>query len=230
MQNLAIYILLLSPLFALSQNGDTVFTVKKQQVTVNVFPGTTQLYKNVSKKFTIRANPGTIIDTIVFFDGTILRRDSVFAIKPSKTGTGMLKIYAHSGTGKRTLAYVREFTINTFSDPKPNIDGVSNDSAIQRMKITAQGYINVPRNTAPELKRISYPVLSFMLQTAGNSKIDTQVAAGNRLTLEMRNRIDKMRDGSLIQINNIKYLMEGDTFIIREPLKVSLLTDKIIKF
>ncbi|HLP20382.1 MAG TPA: hypothetical protein VK174_08775 [Chitinophagales bacterium] len=184
----------------------------------------------MSKKFTIKKSDATVIDTIVFTEGSILRKDSVFAIKPSKTGTGMLKIYAHVGNGKRTLALVQEYAVRTFAEPKPNVDGVNNDSSIHRMKVVAQGYVNVPKTNDPDLKRVSHPVLSFQMQTSGRGTMDTLKAIGNRMTFEMRDRIDKMQDGNVIQISNIKYLLDGDTFIIREPLRVYLINDKINKF
>ena len=223
-------LILVAPVLAFSQSGDTVFTVRMPRVTVSITPKTDELFKNVSKKFTLVKSSETIVDTIVFSEGSILRRDSVFAIKPSKTGTGMLKIYAHVPGGKRTLALVQEFAVRTFAEPKPNVDGVDNDSAIHRMKVTVQGYVNVPVNNDPDLKRVSRKVLSFEMQTANKGTMDTMKAAGNRMSLEMRDRIDKMQDGNVIQISNIKYLLNEDTFIIRQPLRVYLLNDKINKF
>ena len=188
------------------------------------------LYKDVFKKFTLVKSEGTIIDSIIFAYGKVIRKDSVFAIKPLRTGTGLLNIYAHVAGGKPVLALVQEFAVRTFAEPKPNVDGVDNDSAIHRMKVVAQGYVNVPMNNDPDLKRISHKVVSFEMQTASKGSMDTIKATGNRMTYEMRDRIDKMQDGNVIQITNIKYLFSEDTFIIKQPLRVYLLNDKINKF
>lgn len=228
--SLLTFLILVAPVLAFSQSGDTVFTVKMKPVSVSISPVTDELYKNVSKKFTLVKSPDVLIDTIIFKEGTILRKDSVFAIKPSKTGTGLLKIYAHVPGGKPKLALAKEFAVSAFAEPKPNIDGVDNDSAIHQMKVTVQGYVNVPINNDKNLKRVSHPVLSFEMQVANRGAVDTMKATGNRMSLEMRNRIDKMQDGNVIQIANIKYLVNQDTFIIRQPLRVYLLNDVINKF
>ncbi len=221
---------MVAPVLAFSQSGDTVFTVKMSKVSVSITPLTDLLYKDVFKKFTLVKSEGTIIDSIVFAYGKVIRKDSVFAVKPLRTGTGLLNIYAHVAGGKPVLAMVQEFAVRTFAEPKPNVDGVDNDSAIHRMKVVAQGYVNVPMNNDPDLKRISHKVVSFEMQTASKGSMDTLKATGNRMTYEMRDRIDKMQDGNVIQISNVKYLFSEDTFIIKQPLRVYLLNDKINKF
>jgi|ERR1043165_1625557 hypothetical protein len=225
-----LFLIMVAPVLALAQGGDTVFTVKQAKASVSISPKVDALYKNVSKKFVLTKPEGTVIDTIVFSEGSTMRKDSLFLIKPSKTGTGMLKIYGHAGGGKRQLLLVKEFAVNTFAEPKPNLDGVDSDSAIHRMKAVAQGYVNVPMNNDPALKRLSHKVLSFEMQSTGNGRMDTLKATGNRMTYEMRDRVDKMQDGNLIQISNIRYLINEDTFVIRQPLRISLLNDKINKF
>lgn len=230
MRNLLVLILAIYHIPAFAQGGDMVFNVKKQTSQVSVYPVADALYKNVSKKFTL-VNPGNKrIDSIIFTEGTILRKDSFIAVKPAKTGTGMLKIYTRGTNGKSELAFVKEYAVRTFAEPKPNVDGVCNDSAIHRLKVVSQGYINVPKSNDKELKRISHPVLSFQLQIADKGSMDTIKATGNRLTFDMRDRIDHLPDGSAIQISNIKYLLDGDTFIIREPLRIYLFNDKVNKF
>jgi hypothetical protein len=230
MKKLITILILVAPVLAFSQSGDTVFTVKLPTATVSILPEVEVLYKNVSKKFALVKSAATKIDTVVFTEGTILRKDSVFAIKPTKIGTGLLKIYASVGDGKPKLALVKEFAVRTFTEPKPNVDGVNNDSAIHRMKVVAQGYVNVPMKSDPALKRISYKVSSFEMQTSGNGKMETLKTTGNRMTYEMRDRIDHLQDGNIIQVTNIKYLIGEDTFVIKEPLRISLLDDKINKF
>lgn len=230
MRILITILILVAPVLAFSQSGDTVFTVKMSKVSVSITPLTDLLYKDVFKKFTLVKSEGTIIDSIVFAYGKVIRKDSVFAVKPLRTGTGLLNIYAHVAGGKPVLAMVQEFAVRTFAEPKPNVDGVDNDSAIHRMKVVAQGYVNVPMNNDPDLKRISHKVVSFEMQTASKGSMDTLKATGNRMTYEMRDRIDKMQDGNVIQISNVKYLFSEDTFIIKQPLRVYLLNDKINKF
>jgi hypothetical protein len=230
MQKLITILILLLPVLAFTQSGDTVFTVKKPTVSVSITPVTDLLYKNVSRKFTLIKSVSTVIDSIEFTEGTVLRKDSVFVVKPSKTGTGLLKIYAHVGNNKPTLALAMEFAVRTFAEPKPNLDGVDCDSAIHLMKVLGQGYVNVPINTDPSLKRISYKVVSFDMQISGKGITETFQATGNRITTEMRKRIDTMEDGNVIQITNIRYLIGEDTFIIKQPLRVSIITDKINKF
>ena len=90
--------------------------------------------------------------------------------------------------------------------------------------------MNVPINSDPSLKRISYQVASFEMEVSGKGITETLKATGNRITNEMRKRIDAMEDGNVIQIANIRYRIGEDTFIIKKPLRVSLLTDKINKF
>jgi len=154
-------LILVAPVLAFSQSGDTVFTVKMPKVSVSITPLTDLLYKDVFKKFTLVKSEGTTIDSIVFAYGKVIRKDSVFAIKPLRTGTGLLNIYAHVAGGKPVLALVQEFAVRTFAEPKPNVDGVDNDSAIHRMKVVAQGYVNVPMNNDPDLKKVSQKVFSF---------------------------------------------------------------------
>ena len=230
MKKLIVILILVAPVLAFAQSQDTVFTVKKPAVKISVLPVTDLLYKNVSKKFTLQKSESTLIDSIEFTEGSILRKDSVFVVKPSKTGTGLLKIYAHTGSNKPTLALAMEFAVRNFTEPNPNLDGVESDSAIHLMKVLGQGYVNVPINSDPSLKRISYQVASFEMEVSGKGITETLKATGNRITNEMRKRIDAMEDGNVIQIANIRYLIGEDTFIIKKPLRVSVLTDKINKF
>jgi hypothetical protein len=142
----------------------------------------------------------------------------------------LLKIYIQLPNGKRVLSLVKEFKVVKLPEPRINIDGVESDSAVHQMRVVAMGYLHAPniinRNTqSPKDLNIT----SFELHLINKGKTDTLKATGNRLTFEMRNRIDKMPDGSVLQFNNIRYMVGTDTFIA-QPTRVYLLRDDINKY
>ncbi len=223
-------LVLVMPVLAFAQSRDTVFTVKAPVSAIKLLPETDVLYQNTSKRFHIVKPSSTVIDTIIFEGGIVKINDSVFTLKPTKSKTVLLKIYEKLANGKSSLALVKEFSSQKFMEPKPNVDGVDNDSAIHRMKVVAQGYVNVPVRPDKELKRASYKVLSFEMESASNGKINTLKTKGNRMSYEMRDVLDKMSDGGAFQINNIRYLVQEDTFTIQQPLRVYIINDSINKF
>lgn len=221
---------LVIPILAFSQSRDTVFTVKAAQSGISLYPKTTVLYKDLTKRFKL-IKPGTIeIDTVIFIGGTFSLKDSVLLLKPTGGKTALLKIYRKLPEGKFSLAFVQEFGIQKFVEPKPNLDGVDCDSFIHRMKVVAQGYVNVPMRPGKELKRFSYPVISFDAQISGNGMLRTLSTSGNRMSYEMRDKADSLKDGSLVNIFNIRYVMQADTLTIRQPLRVYIVNDTIVKF
>lgn len=219
---------LIFPLCVIAQVSDTVFVVKAKNTAITLSPETNVLYSGITKRFILQIPEGVQIDTIVFTEGRVSLTDSVLSIKSTKGKAALLKIYTRTTEGKRKLSVVKEFSIQKFQHPKPNLDGVESDSAIHRMRVVVQGYLSVPLRTEPELKRISYPILSFAFYDTQTN--DTMQAKGNRLTYTMRDRIDEKPDGSIIEIRNITYLNGMDTFTIKQPLRVVLIDDKINKF
>ncbi len=223
-------LVLVMPVLALAQSRDTVFTVKAAPSVVKLLPETNTLYQDLSKRFRLVKSSTVVIDTVIFEGGTVQVKDSLIILKPTKSKTVLLKIYEKQPGGRSALALVKEFYVQKFIEPKPNVDGVNCDSAIHRMKVVAQGYVNVPIRPDKELKRISYKVLSFEMESASNGKINTLKTNGNRMNFEMKDVIDKMGDGGAFQVNNIKYLVQEDTFTIQQPLRVYIINDTINKF
>ncbi len=221
-------LVLMMPFFALAQGGEPVFKVKADGL--KLFPETQTLYQNISQRFKLTGTGLSSIDTVIFAGGTARWKDSMLVLKPTKSKTVLLKIYGKAVEGQKPLLLMNEFFVQKFVEPKPNVDGVDNDSVIHRMKVVAQGYVNVPIKPDKELKRYSYKVLSFQLQTSRIGIIDTFKANSNRMTYAMRDAIDKMSDGSVIQVNNIRYIMGYDTFTIEQPLRVYIRNDTIVKF
>ncbi|MCW5906836.1 MAG: hypothetical protein KIS94_03170 [Chitinophagales bacterium] len=226
---IAIAVLVL-PVLVLSQSRDTVFTVKANTGAVILLPETDVLYKDITWKFKIVKPSGMVIDTVLFTGGTVIRKDSLLLLKPTQTKSALLKIYERNASGKSVLVFIKEFNVVKFTEPKPNLDGVESDSVIQRMRVVAQGYINMPKSTDPALKRISYPIISFEMLDYTNGLPDTLKASGNRMSYDMRDRIDKMQGGSVIEAVNIRYRIGNDTLTTRLPLRVYLADDKISKF
>jgi hypothetical protein len=216
---------------AFTQSRDTsVFTVKAPATSVSVLPATDFLYKDMTRRFKLVKPAATNIDTIIFLEGTAQVKDSFLFIKPAKSKTAMLKIYVKGAGGKSVLAYVKEFEVRKFIEPKPNLDGVNCDSAIYKEKVIAQGYINVPINPDEALKRISHKIVSFEMGATAKGKVDTLKVSGNRLNYAMKDKIDSLQDGSVIEIKNIKYKMADDTFTIAQPLRIYLINDPVNKF
>lgn len=218
------------PFLARAQSRDTVFTVKLAISGVKLVPETDLLYKDITKKFKVVYLEGTVIDSVEFVGGELKRSDSILYLKPTQSKTVMLKVYEKLPNGKRVLSLVKEFNSVKFQEPRPNVDGVSADSMIHRLKVVAQGYVNMPMNPDPALKRISYPVVYFEMWDYSQGKQDVLKANGSRMTYEMRDRIDKMDDGGVIEIQNIKYMVSNDTLTYRQPIRVYLVNDKINKF
>lgn len=218
------------PVLVLAQSRDTVFTVKAPVSNIKLLPETDMLYKDITRKFKLDMPTGTVIDTVIFAGGEVRGKDSILYVKPIQTKTVMLKVYQKLPSGKSVLALVKEFNSVKFEEPRPNVDGVSSDSMIHRMKVVAQGYVHMPVSTDPALKKISHPVVSFEMWDYSQGKEDVLKAEGNRMTYDMRDRIDKMGDGAVIEIQNIKYLVSSDTLTYRPPLRVYLVNDNINKF
>lgn len=221
---------LVMPFLARAQSRDTVFMVKSPISNIKLLPETDILYKDISKKFKLVIPAGTVIDSVVFIGGELKRSDSILYLKPNQSKSVMLKVYEKLPNGKRVLSLVKEFNSVKFQEPRPNVDGVSADSMMHRLKVVAQGYVNMPVNPDPALKRISYPVVYFEMWDYSQGKQDVLKANGNRMTYDMRDRIDKMDDGGVIEIQSIKYLVSNDTLTYRQPIRVYLVNDKINKF
>lgn len=218
----------LLPILTFAQVTDTVFTVKSKNTAITLSPETSVLYTGITKRFILQVPEGVEIDTITFTEGRVQFTDSVLSLKSTKGKTALLKIYTRTSEGKRKLSVVKEFSVQKFQQPKPNLDGVENDSVIHRMRVVTQGYLSVPLRNEPELKRISYPIISY--EYYDTQKNDTLLGKGNRLTYTMRDRIDEKQDGSIIEIRNIMYLNGTDTFTIIRPLRIVLIDNKINKF
>lgn len=216
------------PVCVFAQVSDTVFTIKAKNTAITLSPEANVLYTGITKRFILQIPEGVEIDTITFTEGRLTLIDSVLSVKSTKGKMALLKIYIRATDGKRKLSLTKEFAVQKFQHPKPNLDGVDNDSVIHRMRVVVQGYLSVPLRSEPELKRISYPILSY--EYYDTQKNDTLPGKGNRLTYPMRDRIDEKQDGSVIEIRNITYLNGMDTFTIVQPLRVVLIDDKINKF
>ncbi len=218
------------PVLVFSQNRDTVFNVKAVSSGIKLVPETDILYKDISKKFKIIKSATTKIDTIIFEGGTVRIKDSIIVLKATKSKTVLLKIYEKQTGGKSVLALVKEFQVIKKIDPLPNLDGVGNDSAIHRIRAVDMGYLYLPSNPDPLFKtKSSYKVVSFNVQIVNNGNMDTLTTTGNRMSFKMRDAIDKMQDGNVLQFNNIRYQIESDT-LIAPPFRVYLINDSITKF
>ncbi|MDB5281505.1 MAG: hypothetical protein JWO06_580 [Bacteroidota bacterium] len=220
-------LILIAPVLAFTQSRDTVFRVKAVSADVRITPEKNELYKYLTAKFRILKSASAKIDTIIFTNGKCEYTDSTLRIKPAKYGTALLKIYTSLTGKKSTLSLVKEFNVVGKALLRPNLDGVVNDSAIHQLKAVAMGRLHLEQigvYDGPE-----YPVISFEMTMIKNGTIDTLRANGNRMSYEMRDRVDNMPDGGMMQFNNIKYVTEGDT-LVAPPLRVYLRRDDIKKF
>ncbi len=224
------HLVLVIPFLAQAQGGDSVFIVKAPDGMVKLSPETDELYKNINSRFKLICAAGVQLDSVYFNGGSAVLRDSQLVLKATKLQTALLKLYKKLPDGKSRLVLVKQFSVKTFREPAPNLDGVSNDSAIYSMKAVAQGFVNVPISTEEALKRISYPVVSFRMESVQNGVMDTLSATGNKLTYAMKDKVDHLPDGSTLNITAIRYVVRGDTLTLSRTLRVYIINDKIQKF
>ncbi len=211
-----------------TEGDSAVFRVKKPAgSTIKLLPETDVLYKNYPRKFKLIKPAGFNMDSVEFREGSVKLTDSTIAIRPTKFNTALLKIYEKTESG-RSLAYMKEFRVINLPAPKPNLDGVGNDSIIPRMKAVAMGNLYVPSETDDMLKSaLSYKIISYELSMSGIN--ESMSGLGNRLTYAMRDKIDQLEDGSVLQFSNIKYEIDGDVFDAA-PFRVYIRVDKTSKF
>ena len=228
MKSLLLILILIAPVLAFNQSGDNVFTVKAVNASISLLPQTDILYQDACVKFKIIKSPSTKIDTIIFSNGKYAHNDTVLRLVPTKNGTALLKIYAKLPGKKSTLSFVKEYkVIRGAATRPPNLDGVFNDSAIHQERVVAMGYLHVE---SLDYDVPDYPVISFEMPVVNNNgTIDTFKTKGNRMTYTMRDRVDNMKEGEVLQFENIRFLDKGDTFTA-PPLRVYLRRDKIQKF
>ena len=224
------HLVLVIPFLAQAQGGDSVFIVKAPNEMVQLSPSSNIIYRNLNNYFKVIQEADVQADSVAFSLGKATLKNNQLILKPIKGPTAVLKIYRHLPDGKSTIALVKQFEVRSFQEPKPNLDGVCSDSAIYGMKAVAQGFVNVPVSTEEALKRISYPIVGFGMETVTGGTVDTLSSTGNKLTYAMKDKIDKLPDGSVLNITNIRYVVNGDTLTMQQPLRVYIINDKVQKF
>jgi len=218
------------PILALSQGKDEVFAVKAIPNSFRIVPETSFLYQGISQRFRIIMGEGSQVDSINFDGGSMIRHDSILTVKVGKIKSAQLRAY-NIINGKPELIYLKEFDVKTFKGPKPNLDGVDNDSAIYKMRAVGMGYVNVPINSDPQLKRAGYKVLSFdMACTDSTGSYKAMSATGNRMSLEMKNTVDNMKNGGVMLFSNIRYQVGEDSIYSDQTLRVFVLDGIVTKF
>jgi hypothetical protein len=208
---------------------DTIFRIQSLKVTL--LPEADVLYKNVPNKFVVSGLKGHSIDSIHFSNGKAFKKDSVISITPLQAANGTLKLFVREKNGKSKMIFTREYKLLDFQEPKLNLDGVENDSAQYRMRMAVMGHLHLPKKIGAKYKaEPGYPIISFEAALSGGRHNDTIKIQGDRLSLPLRNKIDELDGGDLIQLKNIRYLYtQEDTLTLKQPFKVHIVNSSTRK-
>ena len=208
---------------------DTTFRIQSLQVAL--LPESNTLNQNTPKRFVVKGLQGYSIDSIYFSKGKASKRDSSITLTAMQGTQAFLKLFVRERNGTRKMVFSRQFNVLGSFEPKPNLDGVENDSAEHRMRMAVLGYLRLPTVPGANNKMgPSYPIISFEAELSGGRQVDTTLIQGNRLTLAFRNKIDQLTGGNLIQFRNIRYLATPeDTLTIKHPFRVYIVNDSIQK-
>ncbi len=172
-------------------------TVVANSPNISVFPADNYLFMESKNRIKVRISNGEI-SKVTFAGGTISGADSIYIVEVSTGGKALLSVYEKTSTGREKLAFNKEYLIVPY--PQANFNGVRNDSLIDKLSLMG-GFLKANNSLGYGIKIISFKML---IEKEGKFMMDS--IDGNRLSKEMRMYVNRLRNGSVALIEEIKYV------------------------
>ena len=200
----------LFPLFVLAQNSGgnspVVFKVRNPQMELSV-PGDSILWMGKANQIKIRISGAHKIGAVVLDNGRISGSDSSYVAYVNKGGSALLSIYERKSDSTLKLCFTKLYTIKKIPDPVVLVCGIGNDSVANKLDLVYKNKITALWKDY----KMDLPVVSFKMISFRNDLADTLVSHSDEFTIEMRNRIHQMQEGSMLYIVDAVCVMpDGD--------------------
>lgn len=207
--------------FRVHAQQDT-FVVKAVETKVTVIPERYFLYLNEDNFFKIRYQGKNKMSKVELRGGTVEKKDSLYNLKASSGVSAILVVYEKLKSGKEQIAYTRTYKLYARDVPQPYLDGVPNDSFIDKFTVIALGKVQAIQKYGKD----NYVVTSFTVYFKNsNGGFDTLKSDSYRFTPEMKKRVDAMdvkNKGGMLLIDDIKAKGPNGKEIDLPPLRVYL--------
>ena len=163
---------------------------------IAVFPEDNYLFAGSRNRIKITSK-NRQISKVILAGGTITGKDSIYIAEIRTGDKTILSVYEKSSGGKEKLVFNKEYRI--VPPPNVNFNGVQNDSAIDNLSLMG-GFLKANYALGKGAK-----ITSFKMPILKNGILVTDSVEGNRLSKNMRNYINSIKNGSVIYIEDIKY-------------------------
>lgn len=151
----------------------------------------------------IKPKTGTRVGRIQLQGGKVYREGNRIEIKPYKTSTMNLTIYAWEN-GAQKLAYSQIITVTSRPAAVVYIGAVRQDSIIKKEDLLKDVGILIRQD---ELHiSLWFAVQSFSLEFRKGDKLVTLISYSNRLTPLMRKYAARQPEGTPLRIRNVNYI------------------------
>jgi hypothetical protein len=204
------------------------FIVKAVTAQITVLPEKYYLYVNEDNFFKITYKGKNKLGHVEFRGGTAEKKDSLYNLRATTGTSAILAVYEKLKNGTERLAYTWTYKLYSREIPEVRLDGIPNDSVADKFTIIAVGQLRAKQKYG----RDQYTITSFKLYIRNGNHFDTLSATGSRMTLEMKNRIDKMDvkgSGGILMFENIKAIDPNGKEVELPPLRIFLQDGKPVK-
>jgi len=204
------------------------FTVKAVSTKITVTPDRLFLYINEDNFFKITYSGKNKMGHVEFRGGTATKKDSLYNLRATTGVSGILVVYEKLKNGTEKIAFTWTYKLFSRETPEVRLDGVPNDSVVDKFTIIAVGKLKAKA----KYNNDQYTITSFKLYIKNGNHYDTLEAKGNQMTLEMKNRIDKMdvkANGGILMFEDIKAIDPTGKEIELPPLRIFIQDSKQIR-
>lgn len=219
-QNIFLLVLILLCGARLHAQQDT-FVVKAVETKITVSPERYFIYLNEDNFFKIKYSGKHKMGKVEFRGGTVEIKDSIYNLKATAGVSAILVVYEKLKNGKEQIAYTRTYKLFARDVPVVSLDGVPNDSFADKFTVIALGKVLAKQKYGND----TYVVTSFTMYFKNGTKFDTLKAVGNKMTPEMKKRVDAMdvkKKGGMLLFDDIKAKGPGGKEIELPPLRIYL--------
>ena len=212
--------------FCVGQTPGQIYTfrVESKVKGVKVFPEDTVIWEKERTPLTVRPLGDTEVMRVMLSNGEVEGRDSSYTAFVTEGESTVLSVFIKGSDGKEKLALTREYTIKRIPPPVVMVCGVGKDSVIDKKQLIHQNTILA----FSDYHKANCPVLSFDMIVVENGVADTLHSPDKHFTIDMRNRIHKIRPGSVLRFDQIECLLPNNNKAILAP--VNIFVDETNKF
>jgi hypothetical protein len=216
---LFVIILLCLPMVKAQQD---TFRVKAIETKVTVAPSRSFLYLNEDNLFSIHYEGKNKMSRVELKGGTAETKDSLYNLRATTGVSAILVVYEKLKSGKEQVAYTFTYKLFSRSLPVVSLDGVVNDSFVDKFTVIALGRLKAQSKYSRDVYVITSFTMYFKNDSAG---FDTLKVTGNQMTPEMKKRVDAMdvkKKGGMLVFHDIKAKGPNGKEIELPPLRVYL--------